>query len=307
MTNEKEIPMKKHSEDGHSSEHRHHHKKHKEKSKVKPVLYGFLSFMLSLCLFLLSIVVILDITVFSKEFMKNIMNSNDYYSIVKDELRDELKILGNASGMTPELVDSFVDTLDIQNAVDEYIDSFYSDKDTLVDTISFKQNLYASLENYIEEKNLDRDKINGESLNYLVEEASRKYVNIISIPFFSVIGNYIPKIQSIMNYITAGLIIMILILTGIIIFTNSFKHRRYRYLTYGLGGGALNVLLIPMIVFFSGKIEQINFANRSLYSLFVNYANSFFAGFWFFAAAYFILTLVSFLLFYKYYQKAIKK
>lgn len=277
---------------------------HKQRSKLKAFVYSFVSFMLTLVLFLFSICIVINTTIFSKEYMLNIMSSNGYYSMVSDELFSSMKNLGNASGFDEEFSKKFVKELDIQQSVEEYISNFYSGNSTLVDTVSFKQQLYAALDQYIADKNIDKNSLSSENLAYFVDKATEIYVNEISIPFFSTIANYIYKAQTPLLIITIGLGITALMLVAIIFFTNKFKHRKFKYMCYGFTGAFLAISVIPIVVQVSDKISKINLNTRSLYSLFVNYVNGFFMNFWIWSSVMLILAVLTFMLYVKYYKRA---
>lgn len=277
------------------------------KSKIKPILYSILSFFLTLILFLLSICIVLKTTIFSKDYMYDTMNSCGYYTMIKTELTDELQNLGNASGFDKEFSASFVNSLDIQSAVQNYIASFYSGASTLVDTTLFKQNLYTAIDHYISEKNYDKSKTSGENIDYFVNSATDIYVNQISIPFFSVVANYIYKAQPLVNGLIIGLSIATLIIAAIIFLTNKYRHRRFRYLCYGLIGAGITTAVIPCFVLLSGKIPQININTRSLYNLFVSYFNGLFASFWIYVVIILVLAMLTLFLYMKYYKGAVSE
>lgn len=272
------------------------------KSKIKPVLYSVLSFFLTLVLFLLSVFMVLKTTIFSKEYMYGVMNSSGYYAMVKTELIAELQSLGKASGFDDEFSEKFVNSLDIQDSVEKYISSFYSGESTLVDTISFKQQLYKAIDQYIIDKNYSN--VSNDSIDYFVNSAADIYINQISIPFFSTIANYIYKASPYITIIILVLFAAALAIMAIIFFTNKYRHRRFRYLCYGLSGACLTTVVIPCFVFLSGKIPQINISTRSLYNLFVNYFNGLFMNFWIYVIITLIFALFTLFFYIKYYKKA---
>lgn len=278
---------------------------HRQKSKVKPILYGLLSFLLAFALFLLSVFAVLEITVFSQDYMISKMGESGYYAMVKDELKSELKSLGNASGLDESFAEGFVQSLDINEIELKYISAFYTGDTTLVDTTEFKQQLYAALDSYMDENGINKSSVSQENLSYFVNQASEIYVTQISIPFFSFVANYIYKASTPVLIITISLAAVALIITLIIVFTNKFKHRRFRYLCYGFTSTFLAVTVIPIVVLLSGKISQINLNTRSLYNLFVSYANGVFMYFFIFSAILLVLSVVSFILYRRYYIKAV--
>ena len=66
-----------------------------------------LSFFLSLTLFLFSICMILNFTVFSKDYMINTMESQGYYNMVKYELQTRMINLVDASGFKKDFAVNF--------------------------------------------------------------------------------------------------------------------------------------------------------------------------------------------------------
>lgn len=277
---------------------------HKHSSRLRAFVYSFVSFMLTLVLFLFSISVVIESTVFSKDYMLNVMSSNGYYLMVEDELLSSMKSLGNASGLKEEFSENFVKEIDVQRNINDYISAFYSGDSTLVDTTSFKQQLYNALDKYISDNNIDKNTVSGENITYFVDKATEIYVNEISIPFFSTVANYIYKAQTPFLIITIGLGVLALILIAVIFFTNKFRHRKFRYICYGFAGAFLSVSIIPIVIQISDKISKINLNTRSLYSLFVNYANGFVNGFWICSLVLLLLSVITFMLYAKYYRQA---
>ena len=279
--------------------------KKKKKNKFRNLVYIFLSFVLSACLFLLSICLVLRVTIFSGDFMKSAMSSTGYYNVVKEEFTESLKNLGHASGLTDEFVEKFADDFDFIEIEAEYVDAFYTDESTLVNTTKFKQTMLAALDDYIEENNIDRSKASEENLGYLVDKASEIYVAHVTIPFFSVLGNYIKKLDTPLRIAEIVFGALSVGLMAIIFFTNKFVHRAYRYITYGTTGAALTVAVIPAVIGITGLVSKANIGTRSLYNLFVSYFSSFFNYFWILAGVLAFMSVVSFILFYTRYKKAI--
>lgn len=283
-------------------EHEHHHHRRK-KSKLKPFLYSVMAFFLSFVLFLLSICMVLEFTVFSKDYMINTMDSKGYYSMVRYELQSCLTDLVYASGFEPEFAVSFANGYDVKKAVESYINSFYAGDNNLVDTTEFKQQLYAEVQNYAKQNNIEITDSTEENIIYFVNEAANIYKDQISIPFFSVIGKYIDDFYNTLNIIIGVLTALALGISAVIYFTNRYKHRRYKYLCYGLAGGALSSIIIPIFISASNIIPKINITTRSLYNLFVGYFTGLFSYFYICSGAFAILALLAFLLYVKYYEK----
>ena len=299
--NQKELESEVHEEsEQEEHEHRHHHRK---KSKLKPFLYSVMSFFLSFVLFLMSVCMVLRFTVFSKDYMLNTMDNNGYYSMVRYELQSCLTNLVYASGFEAEFAASFASNYDVKNAVETYIDSFYSGDSNLIDKTQFKQELYTAVEEYAKSKNITITDDTEENIIYFVNEASNIYADQIAIPFFSLIGKYIDDLNNSINITIGILIALTLGISAVIFFTNKYKHRRYKYLCYGLTGAALASAVLPSVVLASNIIPKINITTRSLYNLFVGYFTGIFKDFYVCTAVFAVLALITFLMYVKYYDK----
>ena len=231
------------------------------------------------------------------------MDSKGYYSMVRYELQSCLTDLVYASGFEPEFAVSFANGYDVKKAVESYINSFYAGDNNLVDTTEFKQQLYAEVQNYAKQNNIEITDSTEENIIYFVNEAANIYKDQISIPFFSVIGKYIDDFYNTLNIIIGVLTALALGISAVIYFTNRYKHRRYKYLCYGLAGGALSSIIIPIFISASNIIPKINITTRSLYNLFVGYFTGLFNYFYICSGAFAILALLAFLLYVKYYEK----
>ncbi len=279
-----------------------HHRRHG--SRLRSVAYSVLAFFLAFVLFLLSVCMVLYFTIFSKDYILQTMKSNSYYTMVKSELQSRMEDLTDASGFDKEFAAEFVKNYDIVTAIDEYIASFYSGENTLVRTTTFKQQLYAAIESYIQEKNIKLTDDSDTNIAYFVNEATDIYVDQISITFFSRIANYIYKAKTILNIVTGSLAVMALVIIGIIYFTNQYKHRRFRYLFLGSTGAFLAVAILPTILLLSDKLKKINLSTRSLYNLFVNYFNGLFYNFYIWSGVLLAVSVVLFTLYVQHYRRA---
>lgn len=293
-----------HEQDKDSEKEHSHHHTHRHKSRIKPFLYSMLSFFLAFSLFLLSICMVLQMTVFSKDYAMNIMRSCGYYDMVSAELKSRMEDLVDASGFEKQFAEGFVRSYNVQKAVEDYVSAFYSGDSTLIDTTGFKQQLYDAIDVYIRDKNITVSDETQNNITYFVNEAAQVYVDQISIPFFSTIANYIFKARDVLNGVTISIIIFALITAALIFFTNEFKHRRFRYLFIGSTGAAVTIIVLPTFVLLSGKISKINIATRSLYSLFVNYFNTLFYNFYIWAGVLVLFSVVMLVLYVKHYRRA---
>ena len=293
-----------HEEQSHHG-HGEHHRRHRRRSKIKSALYYMLSFFLAADLFFLSVFLVVFLTVFQSDHMIGIMRSDGYYSMVSSELQSRMEDLCDASGFNREFAEKFVKGYDTKKAVEDYVSSFYNGNTTLVDTTAFKQELYSAVDRYTEEKNIEVSDETRKNISYFVDEAAQIYVDQISIPFFSTIANYIENTRVTMNIIISSLAVFGLVIIGIILFTNNYRHRRYRYLFIGFAGATVCSAILPAFVLISGKLRKVNLTDRSLYNLFVDYFSSIFYQMYIWTGILFFISGILIYLYIRHYRRVL--
>lgn len=302
---EKDVSFLGDNSEGSSGEHHHHHRR-KEKSDAKCFAYCVVSFFLALILFLLTCCIALRTTVFSSDYMLSVMADREYYTQITEELRQQLESLSHASGLSSEFANDFTNSLDLREDVTQYVESFYNGSSTVINTTHFKQKFRAALDSYIEDNKKKNTEVKEESLEYLVNEAADLYSNTIEIPFFSVVANYVVKLNVPLTVTIVVLTIIGIVLTLILFLTNEFKHRGYRYLSYAFIAAFICDAAVAGLVYFSKIFSKVNIMTRSLYNLFVYYFNGIFTYFWIFAAAFIVFGVLFFLMFARKHRKLVK-
>ena len=117
--------------------------------KFRDVLFSVLSFILALFLFLNSLCILISVFVFNKNVWLDQMNASNYYSDKTDEIKNKLVNLGNASGLPAEFFDRVVDSIQVSNDTENYLDAYFNGSNDLIDTTAFKQTFYTQLDEYV--------------------------------------------------------------------------------------------------------------------------------------------------------------
>ncbi len=248
--------------------------KKNSQNKVKSVIYVMMAFFMSCLFMLLSVSVTLQITLLNPNFILDNMNSTNYFVEKRQEIEQSLVDLGYASGLEEEFFENLLNPVDMYDDTELYFKEYYTGKSTVIDTTRFKQDFNSALDKYIEDNNINI--VSTGSRDYLVKKAAGIYSSSLEIPLFARMSTYILALKNIMPMMIIVFSGLIIVLTLIVIFTNSWKHRALKYICYATSGATLTVGIIPAVVFISGKIRQINISSRSLYGLFVQCADNIF-------------------------------
>lgn len=241
--------------------------KSKKSSKMKQVVCGVLSFILCLLLFFLSVGIVLEATIFNSNFIFENMNSSNYFFEKKEEVTRDLNDLGYASGLNDEFFDDLLDEIIITEDTQSYLNDYYAGVSAVVDTTKFEQTFNDALDKYIKDNNIQN--VDSSSRDYLLKKASSIYRLSLEIPLFYRIAAYFKALKNVMPFIIAGLSVLIVIIILVLIFSNSWKHRIFKYLSFASLGAFLSLAVVPAYVLLSGQLQKINLTSRALYNLFV--------------------------------------
>lgn len=241
-------------------------------SKVRHIIYGIISFVLSFVLFLLSFAIVIQSTILNPSYIMDNMNTSNYFVDKRDEIKESLVDLGYASGLDEKFFENVVDEVTIHDNTQAYLNSFYAGEEAKIDTTAFKQKFNSELDSYISKNNLKV--ANGESREYLINQAANIYAAALRMPLFTTLSVYIIALKNMMPLIIGGLAVLVAILCVIIIFTNRWKHRAVRYICYSTSAAFLTVGIIPAMLLSTGYMSKINIDSRAFYNLFVQSMNN---------------------------------
>lgn len=249
-------------------------KKFLKKFSVKKALYAILTFVLSLCIVGVTTCGLLCFSVFDKGFLTDALNNSNYYRDLCDEITDDLKDIGDASGLDKSFFEGFVNEVFVRQDVQDYINKFYSGDKLKVDNRHFDESLRTALDAYIQNNRISDYDTSG--INYFVKEATKIYVSNIELKYFDALQALVQKYSSVT-------LIIIIICLGIavadclvIILTNEWKHKAVRYIAYATGSAALFNLIIPGAVLLSGLLKKITIISRSLNDMYMACLNTIF-------------------------------
>lgn len=272
-------------------------------SKLKRGFYIFLSFVVSLLLLVLTFSILLEATVFNKDFFIKAMNETDYFSAKKNEVTRSLMDLGYASGLDETFFDNLIDSATIRDDTYEYLNLYFSGDGSVVDTEGFKEDFNEALDNYIEENQINPETVNQSSRDTLVDKAAAIYKNNLSLPLFQTIAGYFVGIKNVMPIIIAVVGVLLFFVWIILFFSTKWKHRPIRYFCYSTTTTFLATIVPALWLLISGKAKQLNVTSKSFYDFFVNFVNDFTIILLYTSVGFAVASILLFLMFTKLYPK----
>lgn len=259
------------------------------KSSARTALSILLAFFLCLLVFVTTCVGILQTTVLNENYMRAKLSQSEFYEQMADEIEQKFSSFGAASGFDEQFFDGTVDPVRVQQDIGNAVTQLYNNRSKQVDTSDFKQQLHQLFLTDIQERGIEVTPELEEAVQALTDACIQSYQDAVSVPYITEISHYVQKGYELARLILIVLIVVIVVIAAVLFFMHSWKHRALRYYIYALSGSALMMIMLPVIVFLSGKVQRIGLASASLYHFAVSYINGFL---WRFGAVALFLALV---------------
>ena len=215
----------------------------KTQSVVRTAVSGFLSFLISLLVFFLALMLTAVATVGSENFMNSMYEKGEFYRYVTEEIRDEYVNLGIPGGVQEDFFDDAIDEATLYRDVTGQIAAAYRGKSYTVDEQAHKDFLYAKLVQYAEEKDIALTDDVTAGLNHMADLCVEVYTKSVSNVFILQIGKLANR------------------------FLAPLKHRPVRYLQYSVIASSLMLIIVPLIALLSNFSARLNISAPSLYHL----------------------------------------
>ncbi|WP_165004783.1 hypothetical protein [Enterococcus sp. ZJ1668] len=236
-----------------------------------------LAFICSLSLFALLSLGVIKTTLFNQEFMISTANSADYSKTITEEINETIGDLGRGSNVPAEVLAETASQSLVKRNIERYIQSIYTELPFTVEgNAQIQQTIQTNIETYAKEKGYSITSETQGAIDRLKQSAADSFSQYIEIPY---ILNYGKKVMGYSKTLTLIMIftgaVFFLLLAAIVSLTGRFWHRAIRYFAYVFGGAGLMLLVLPLFVYFSRKIDHLGIRSKSLYDFLTTYLNEF--------------------------------
>ncbi len=275
------------------------------KSKTKYFLNYITKFFSAILFFIISILSILLITVFNKNFILDILEKNDYYNGLNTVIKNQMSYQVVQAGFDDEVLDGIYDEDLLRRSTKKVLDGLYNNKEINISTSKIEEELNKNIEEYVANRGFTID--DREAVDKFVVEMTNIYKTNIGY------SNVIEKVRTLFNnsyrIILIGLIISVILFIGNYFFSKTiFKERNIIVSLFTTG---------ILLIFFSYYVkENIDINNITIYTeliskVIINYLNDIFKIMDILGIIYIIIGLIMIILLNKFistlkkYKKAI--
>lgn len=219
-------------------------------SNFKIIVNFILSFITSVLLAILVLLIIFKCTVFSPSYVKNLLSNNDYYQLLKNNIDEEIKDYNVSSKIPNDVFNNIYSLNDIECEVNNFIDNYYLGRVDAINEEGIKTKLTDNINSYLLEHNL-RFTDSGDINSFIYD-----IIKIISnnINLYNLLNNYADTFKSIGDVIN-----ILIVIAFIILFINTLVLKKIKT-TYGatiIMASSLILLFMRFIIFNEIEVTSI--------------------------------------------------
>ena len=193
------------------------------KNKLR-IIFGYIfSFITMLTLIILILLLICRFTIYKKSYINDILDKNNYYTNVYNDIIEDMKDYMVSSGLPESILDNLFTERDVRKDVNLYIDNIYLGKKTTLDNSLIKERLSNNIETYLKNNNVEVT--NDADLDSFIDEMTKIYNNQICL--YKMLDSLVSTVSKYNNVLNKAIIIVgitFLILSLLIIIVLKVKY-----------------------------------------------------------------------------------
>ncbi|MHB8132149.1 MAG: hypothetical protein ACYDEX_24595 [Mobilitalea sp.] len=260
--------------------------------RLREIISTIASFLLSLALLGLTLLIVIQWSGFSKNaFYKN-MSVNSYYDNVKNSIIEEAESITIPIGLPVTVLDHVFTSSEISKEVNGYIDAAFSDETYFAQTNEMANRLEANVRVYLGEVGITPDAEVETNLKTYITSITKEYTDQVQMPLlfaFLKARTVYDKIYTI-SIVACGLFALICL--TIIWKLHQSTHNGLRFVIFAMIATGLMTGIVPFVMLQSGFAKRINLSPEYFYNFFTNYVTNIFKTFLAASIMWFIVSIL---------------
>jgi len=225
---------------------------------ISDFLSVLLSFLLSMVLVGLSLLMVLQYYCFQENAILRALSSSNYYKNSYTELVNRVTTATLPTGLPIELLQEVFRQDELEEDTVAYIEALFHDKGYLQDDVKIKTKLKASIDAFLDRQ----DGIEGIQLDKRINE----YIDLLLIEYKKAVKlpllDYFMKIRKeyqIIHFLGMSFCVSMIVLIIIILLKlNGWLHRSLRYIAYSTLASALMLGVVPILLLMSKSYNRLH-------------------------------------------------
>ena len=210
-------------------------------------LFGFFS---ALLLSIFVLLLLFKLTIGSKDYLISVLERDNYYETINDEIKEEMNLYLLSSGFTDKIIENIYTKDEVVNDIKMFINNSYDGKLTTIDTSEILNRVNGNIDSFFRENNLLT--VNKGEITEFTDGLVKIYSDEITL--YGFVDSIIPKIPKIIKIIDIGIIVIgiSLIVTSIIL-----GIIKYSYFSATIIASGFIILFIRLFIFEKVDVSEL--------------------------------------------------
>ncbi len=211
--------------------------------KVRIILNYLIGFIISLLISLTAIVLISKHTIFDKDYLMDVLDKDNYYDKVYNEIQEEMENDIMPSGFTNDIIKDTFTKEEVKDDIILFINNTYEGKITKLDKEALKEKINNNINDFLTKSNLKITDKTG--VDNFLNDLVKVYQNEICL--YSYVDGLVNTFYKLSNIINKVIIISLIILFTLIIISKLLL--KFNYLSSSVLASGLIILFIRLFIY----------------------------------------------------------
>ena len=238
---------------------------------MKTLINIFLSFMLSLTLVGLSLIIVIGLSCFRITSIYDDLSASNYYENVQAGIYDKAEAITLPTGLALDVLKDTVALDAVERDVKGYVRASFQGKTYQADTTGLRSKLEQNVNGYLMSVGIQPDKDQKANIVTYLQLVTDEYNNSIKIPLL----DYLISARNVYQKILYVGIFICSAVMGVIVFLmlsmNGWRQGTLEYLTYSTLATAMMLAAAPAFVLLSGFYRRLRLSPEYFYQFTMTY------------------------------------
>ena len=245
------------------------------KRTIRNISVGFIAFMCSILLVGLTLILMMERTIMSADFLNKAAVKSDYYTALTKQVTVQIQDIGLGSGIPQDVLEEVVDVKQVQRDFESYSYQAYMGNALTIEQAPFLEQISGLIYDYGATKGQKLTPENVQGVKLFSEKSYDVYSDFINLPYLPAVGQRIQAFASNLVLLQVILGVSVLLMLMLIVYLlHGWWHRLLRYMAYIFSGSGLMLIVLPALILWSGIIKRVSIASPPLYKLITTYLSS---------------------------------
>ncbi|MDO5403655.1 MAG: hypothetical protein Q4F11_09485 [Eubacteriales bacterium] len=266
--------------------------KSKKSAMLREGISYVLSFLLTVCITLITVLVIIRYGCFNEKILLNNMSTYGYYDFVYEDIMNDVEAITLPTGLPASVYEEAIESTYIYSDINGKISAQFKGEAYTSKSAEIKKNMKENINAYLAGQGYSITEEEQKSIDAYVTEVIKDYDKYISMP----LGTYLVKAKVIFDKVFLIALAALAVISAVIIFVNlklhKWVHRAMRYFSYSALGCALMMISIPGYFYIRKIHYRLALSPESFYHLATTYIDDILKLFLYFGLLWIVVAII---------------